>query len=65
MYVVQVSYHELAVVGVFTNYDDAKKLADSILKDRGEYAVVYDIELNVADLRDCQHKVIYDTEMNK
>ena len=64
MYVVQVSYHELAVVGVFTNYDDAKTLADSILKDRGEYAVVYDIELNVADLRDCQHKIIYDTEMN-
>jgi len=65
MYVVQVSYHELAVVGVYTNYDDSKKLADSILIDRGEYAVVYDIELNVADLRDSQHKVIYDTEMNK
>jgi hypothetical protein len=64
MYVVEVTYHEMGVIGVFTKYEDAKKLADSILIDYGEYAIVYEIELNIYNLLHSHHKIIYNTEVS-
>ncbi len=64
-YVVEVAYGggNMGLIGVFTDYDEAKKLADSILSKQGEYSFVYKFdELNVADLREYHNKIVYSTE---
>ncbi len=63
-YVVEVTYGGLnaGIIGVYTDLDEAKKISDSILKNNGEYCFVYKFdELNVSDLRESHHKIVYST----
>ncbi len=62
LFVVQTPEDDCNIMGVFSNFEDAKNLAQSITNEINELTVIYKFDLNVPDKRYVNDKIIYQCE---